>query len=401
MDTARGIAIALMFLSHTVKGLLSHKMIPDYGVVPIHLLTKLSSSLFILVFGFAVAVVFLPKAGTKRWPAARWGLFKRALVVMFWYKVLIVVQMFERAKPERIIETLTWQRFPDFVEILHFYGWFVLLLVVLLPIWRASPLVVRVLFPVVFGVAGWWLHVSFDFWGIWQLKAVIVEHPKTFCFGILTRGSMALAGLLAGDLLLANRDHRVFRHLTAAICIILGCLFVITFFWVYRDALPATLYDLALNHGKHPPNFPFVTFTFGGALAVLGACLAAPPALLKLGRPFTIVGQESLFCFVFHIVVIFVGYRYLLGLRHDVTYPQALGLTLLVFGSAAAVAAFKTQLKRSMRHAQRAAREQEEREGKARDAQLRELAREWERGTDPVARDPDVGDHEDLSRVRR
>src|SRR5688572_1332853 len=54
LDSARGLAIALMVMSHTVKGLLPFKELPEWGLVPIHLVTKFSSTLFILVFGVSV-----------------------------------------------------------------------------------------------------------------------------------------------------------------------------------------------------------------------------------------------------------------------------------------------------------------------------------------------------------
>ena len=59
IDLARGIAIGLMILSHTVSGLIGIRNVPDWGMVPVHFLTKFSSSLFILVFGIALAVAFL------------------------------------------------------------------------------------------------------------------------------------------------------------------------------------------------------------------------------------------------------------------------------------------------------------------------------------------------------
>ena len=67
LDLARGFAIALMILSHGVKGLLSFDDFPQWGLVPIHLVTKFSSSLFILVFGISLAVAFLPDVNTARW----------------------------------------------------------------------------------------------------------------------------------------------------------------------------------------------------------------------------------------------------------------------------------------------------------------------------------------------
>src|SRR5690606_42071245 len=48
IDLARGIAVTLMVLSHGVKGLLNFGQFTDWGLVPIHLITKFSSTLFFL-----------------------------------------------------------------------------------------------------------------------------------------------------------------------------------------------------------------------------------------------------------------------------------------------------------------------------------------------------------------
>ncbi|BBI64371.1 hypothetical protein HSBAA_56770 [Vreelandella sulfidaeris] len=59
IDLARGLAIGLMIISHAISGLVGIRNVPDWGMVPIHFLTKFSSSLFIMVFGIALAVAFL------------------------------------------------------------------------------------------------------------------------------------------------------------------------------------------------------------------------------------------------------------------------------------------------------------------------------------------------------
>ncbi|MEX1057819.1 MAG: heparan-alpha-glucosaminide N-acetyltransferase domain-containing protein, partial [Natronospirillum sp.] len=63
VDLARGIAVALMILSHGVVGLLPFDDFASYGQIPIHLITKFASSTFVLVFGIALAVSVLPKVG--------------------------------------------------------------------------------------------------------------------------------------------------------------------------------------------------------------------------------------------------------------------------------------------------------------------------------------------------
>lgn len=351
IDAARGIAIVLMFMSHCVKALMSFKMMPNYGIVPIHLITKFSSSLFILVFGVSVATVYLPKVNTDAWPRVRWGLIKRAFVVMFWYKVLAIVQMFENAKPQAMLDVLMWRRFPDFVEILQFYGWFILLLVIILPWWASMHWLGKILMVLSFGLSAYMLHTRFDFWGLWQLKAILVESPQLFCFGVLSRGTMALTGLLLGELFIQRTKEGPNADRLAWVCFALGLLGFILFAIQNHDQFGPVFIKLAKNWGKHPPNYSFVTFTFGGACLILAMCLTLVPKIRGLFVPFLAVGRESLFCFSYHIILIFVGYRYILGFRHDVNYPQALWLTSVLIFTAILAAAAYTQLKKSFKGA--------------------------------------------------
>lgn len=341
LDTARGVAIALMFLSHTVKSLLSFAKMPAWGIVPVHAITKFSSSLFIIVFGVTLCITYLPKVGTAVWPAARWALIRRGALVMFWYKALIVVQMFQRSNPKIIVDTLLWRRFPDFVEVLQFYAWFVLLLPLILPLWKRLPVAGRVGLVAVFGISGYALQ-SFDFWGIWQLKAVLVETDHTFCFGVITRGTMALAALLFGGLFLDKTDLRRTSTVLGLVSVLLGLGALALFYHLRGEQLYVTLRMLAKNWGKHPPELVFLLWSSGGALLLLGFFLLLRGPALSLFRPFTIIGRESLFSFNLHIILVFVGVRYLLDLRRSVTYEQALMITGGVFVAAVVFARLNT-----------------------------------------------------------
>lgn len=336
-----------MILSHCAKRLVSFSDMPTWGVV-LHGITKFSSSLFILVFGVSVAVVYLPKVGTPEWPAARIALWKRGLLVMLSYKLLTVVQLFQD-RPQAIADALLFKRFPDYVEVLEFYGWFVLLLPFILPVWKKLPLVGRVGMFAAFAVGSELLRAHWDFFGVWQLKAILIEQKGVFCFGVLTRGAMALFGLLLAELLVRSRSRERGAQNLGLLAIPLGCFSWIAFMLIYGDNLPATLLKLAHNWGKHPPNAPFLLYSMGGALILLGCCLLLKGAVTRLFTPFLVIGRESLFAFNFHIVFIWVGYRYLFGLQGHVTYLQSLWLTLAVFVLAALGAYLNTLRKRSGR----------------------------------------------------
>lgn len=206
IDFARGLAVALMILSHGTNALLPFSDFPDWGQVPVHALTKFSSSLFVIVFGVALAVAFVPKAGSDDWPRRRNKLLLRGLVVLLWYKLLTVVEMYELHEREAIIDTLLYRDFPSFVEILGFYAIALLWVPFLLPLWARMPALLRWASPVLMALACWWLLENFGFWGVPQLQALIVEHPDYYTWGQLARGPLILLGLLIGGLLLRAYD---------------------------------------------------------------------------------------------------------------------------------------------------------------------------------------------------
>ncbi len=367
IDIARGIAIYLMIQSHTVKGLMFFRDMPDWGVMPMHTLTKISSSLFVLVFGVTLGVIFLPRTLTDKWYKTRNHLWFRALVVTFWYKVLILVQTFQTRDSQVIIDMLLYRRFPDFVEILNFYSWILLVIPVLLPLWRKMPIWAGLLMTGGLVLLGQLLAAHWDFFGLVQVKAIVVEAPGNFCYGLLTRGPLALFGVFLGDLIGRADNFHIRRRQVVYFCLALGTALLVTFFSLYHQEVVKVLTDIARNRGKHPPQFFFISFSLGGSLILLGVCLLIGKKGPWILKPFELLGRESLVCFVFHICVIFIGLRWLLALKRvnrvpQVTYAQALWLTLAVTLACLGVAMLNTARKRRKRSRQieSKARRQEE-----------------------------------------
>lgn len=359
LDSARGFAIALMVMSHTVKGLLPFTALPDWGLVPVHLFTKFSSTLFLLVFGISVAVAYVPRVWTSQWPKVRRSLWMRGLLVLLSYKVLTLVQMFERYEREYIVDTLLFLRFTDFAEILQFYGWLLLLMPLFLPAWRWLSLWQQLGVAWALGFVGFLLREHYDFGGIWQLKAILVEHDDAFCFGLLTRGPMVLVAMAFGGILSADPVLQRQRMQTlSSAAVVLGIMGLTLFLGMYWDDLATVAPALARNYGKHPPRIIFMSFSAGGAFLLFGLIAKARGVLHSALWPFRVLGKQSLFCFNAHLVVLFVGFRWTMGLRHEVSYPHALALTgvnLLACGAGAAgwgwvKSAFKPARRRAAIH---------------------------------------------------
>ncbi|AMD00520.1 acyltransferase family protein [Halomonas chromatireducens] len=328
IDLARGFAIALMIVSHAVSGLLGIRQVPDWGMVPIHLLTKFSSSLFITVFGIALAVAFLPKCDSPDWPRRRLKLMLRGLQVLFWYKVLTVVEMMPLYAPEDILDTLLYQRFPIWVEILGFYAIALLWIPWVLPLWRRMPLWSRLASPLLVALLAGWLERHFGFWGIEPLKAILVEDADHYTWGQLSRLPLVMVGLLIGEAVLRCYWQPAARRWLVLGLAGIGAALLMGFVAVSLPGLGEALVAVAWNVGKHPPELPFMLFSVGGALVILALCLLGGGTAAAWLKPITVVGSDALMAFIFHIVVIFLIFRFLLGYWQVFSYPQVLGFGL-------------------------------------------------------------------------
>lgn len=333
IDLIRGIALVLMMLSHGVKALLSWETFPDWGLVPIHVITKFSSTLFIITFGITLAQAYLPHVGTPLWPQKRMRLWWRSLEIMFWYKVLTIAQMLQGYSQQEIMDALMFRTFPDYVEVLGFYSFALLWLPLFLPLWKRSHMVLKL------GMLSAMIYAQFYFtnnfaWENISLKAIFVEQARYFTFGQFTRGPLILFGLLVGQLIYQFRRERWMIFVIALTLISAGTTLLGVHFGLNKEDYVTHLMALAKNAGKHPPSMNFILFSLGGALTLAGLGLAGGRILSKILFPISLIGKYSLEVFVFHIAIIFIVYRYLLGYFHTVDYLMALNLTgILIAGS--------------------------------------------------------------------
>jgi predicted acyltransferase len=334
IDLARGIAVSLMILSHGVNGLLPFDDLPEWGR-RIHLFTKFSSSLFIIVFGVSLSIAYLPHVGTDSWPRRRIKMLLNGVVILFWYKVLTVVEMIQFFEPQEIVDTLLFRSFPSFVEILGFYAIALIWVPFFLPVWKKSPFKLRMISPLLFIVINLLLARYFDFWGIEQLEAILIEHEDHYTWGQIARAPLVMVGLILGEFIIKiynNPGHKARLSGLLALCS------MIMFAILYILITPETynhLIGIARNVGKHPPELQFMLFSVGGAVIVLSICLIGGNRLASIHKPITIVGTNALMAFIFHIFVIFIIFRYLLGYWQNISYNHALILALLLIPATA------------------------------------------------------------------
>lgn len=330
LDLARGIAVALMILSHGVKALLDFNQFTPWGLVPIHLITKFSSSLFILVFGISLGVAYLPYVGTDKWPQKRLKLITRGFIILFWYKVLTVVEMYAQNSPLQILGTLAYFNFPSFVEILGFYGLAFLWLPWVLPAWKHMSRLRQG--TVILGLLALslLLRATNAFGNSSILEALINEHEDYYTWGQLARAPLIAVGLMMGVWMKRNYHSLKRRAAGSASLLIVSGLFFLGFYLISVHSLPEALESVALNEGKHPPELDFMLFSISGALGILALTLAGGETLARWLKPLTVIGQDSLQAFIFHICVIFIFMRHLFGLKGLLTYEQALSFAVIL-----------------------------------------------------------------------
>jgi hypothetical protein len=350
LDIARGIAISLMVLSHTVTALNYYTDIPSWGLVPVHLITKFASSMFITIFGITLAVFYVPAYDSDDWPKKRNRLLWRAFNVLLWYKILTWVQMFQTYPKEEVTKALLFERFTDYAEVLNFYWPAMIWIVLLIPFWARWSWHSKMFFILILAFTGVLLHDFFDFFGFWQLKAMLVEYPGTFCYGQFQRGALALFGMLLGGLLVVDIEYgSEGRIKLGLISIGLAITAGITFYFLtdqsteYRQEI---LSKIAQNWGKHPPNLEFMALSIAGAYSLLGFCMFIPRTLTFLFKPFSLIGKEPFFCFNLHLILIFIVFRYIMNLKGAVSYHNTLLIFVSIFIITFLLAPINTWIKR-------------------------------------------------------
>lgn len=331
IDLAKGLAVGLMILSHGVKGLLSFDQFPDWGLVPIHLITKFSSTTFFIAFGLSLAVSFAPATqDPELWPAKRKKLILRGLVVLFWFKVLTIIEMAHLHNPEEIWDALLYRKSTSYAEILGFYALALLWIPFVLPLWQRCSRWMKALLPLALASIAIFLSQNFDFWQSPQIKALLVEEEGFYTWGQLSRSPFVFLGMFIGSFLKSTDFQTRGRLILSGILGGMALVFSTAFLVLHDQQLYSTLQTLAMNEGKHPPNISFVLFSISGALGILAFTFLIGEKGARWLSPFTLIGKNTLSAFIFHLTVLFIFYRLLFDLWLKVSYTEALVLSILL-----------------------------------------------------------------------
>ncbi|MEK9137912.1 MAG: heparan-alpha-glucosaminide N-acetyltransferase domain-containing protein, partial [Bacteroidota bacterium] len=216
LDGARGVALVLLVFSHGMQlfpsweamSSLEHRLVDS-----ILFLTKVSTPLFVWVFGMTMAYVYFDQLeNADRFQRLKWRVWRRALYVFVVHQFLvIVIDTYERAPIEQIISRLLYQRLGYWIEVLNFYLVILLITPWVLRWWRRAPLwlrfvIVPALYSLGFILSNVHVHQTIFVW-----KDVITGHPGSDTFPVLQFSSFYLVGLSFGEFLFEKVRDREMR----------------------------------------------------------------------------------------------------------------------------------------------------------------------------------------------
>jgi hypothetical protein len=335
IDSARGLAIVIMVVSHSYRlmsGSTDYRLTENPLWQAILLAAKSSPALFFLCFGCMVGVAYTRPSRALDLRRASVSLWKRGLLVMLSYKLLVVLELAARGgSADRIVRALTYRSLAAWVEVLDFYAVVLLVAPGLIWLWRRSPEVVRWLLPLALSVA--FVRLQAPPWpaDYRVAQAMLVGRLPFNNFPVLPYLVVVVLGMLLGEKL--YRLERRTRWATVGICAAAS----VSLFGVYLIASggdPATTLPYILTSQlKHPPRLVWVAWITAVAFVLTGLCIALqgiqrqPP---RRWSPLEILGRQALFAFNFHFVAIFGVGGLLLGWRSRLDATDSLIFTAVL-----------------------------------------------------------------------
>lgn len=225
-------------------------------------LTKVSTPLFVWVFGMTMAYVYFDQLeDSSRFQQLKKRVWKRALYVFLAHQLLVVViDTHERPSFDQIVSHLLYQRLGNWIEVLNFYLVILLITPWVLRWWKKARLLTRcVVIPGLY-LIGFILSNSEVPQFVVVPKDIITGQPGSDTFPVLQFSSFYLVGLSIGEFLFGKVRDRKMRSLfwrTGAIAV--ACA-VASFIWSGLNPLECikAMVDDRYKFPAQPPR-PFLT----------------------------------------------------------------------------------------------------------------------------------------------
>ena len=321
LDAARGLALSLMMLSHSMRLLSDRLFFLQQGPLTVFgmtlIVSKLATPLFVLVSGVAVCHVYVhrrPFVLRRALPR----LWRRALLIFAAYRLCAFFELVSAPGKEL---TEWWPpNGNSWSEILSFYT----------VVFLAAPFVMWFRFR--FGA------VAMACVAIAALIGSLLVQPRgptstagAFLFGgtgsyfvpLLAYFPLFLVGIVLEDLRVAlPAVGPPGRHGMAALALV--TLAVLIAGMLTLPDWHRFLLLIQMDQLKYPPQLPYRLFSFGLAIIALGTVFSCPIPLLA--RPLAVIGVNPLLVFVAHFAVLFLVLDRTLGLRGGLQGPWPLAI---------------------------------------------------------------------------
>lgn len=332
LDCARGVALLLMLLSHSLQLFPGGEHHDDWLLVSaILLLTKAATPLFVFVFGMTMVLVHYNRVLTPDgFGEVKQRMWRRALYAFLSFEFLvIVVETAEKSPLDAIVGRMLYVRPGNWIEVLNFYTVVLLIGPWVLRWWRRATIGIRVLvIPLLYVLGALLAEVQVPSY-LFELKNIIAgySHMNTRvmmdAFPVLQLSSFFLVGVSLGEYLFQERHtnqlRRVFRLL--GLFIAAGLL---TSFVLSGDTLREYLRNIAVDRYRFPPRIPYVLFGLSYAFGVTLICLWLVQVRNSTGfivRKVELLGRHSLLTFNLQYVLLFTVYGLVLDELHQQSFP--------------------------------------------------------------------------------
>ncbi|MBM2841519.1 MAG: hypothetical protein HW412_2047 [Bacteroidetes bacterium] len=284
-------------------------------------LTKVSTPLFVWVFGMTMAYVYYDQLeDAKRFQRLKHRVWKRALYVFLAHQFLVVViDTYERPSFDFIISHLFYQRLGNWIEVLNFYLVILFVTPWVLQWWRKTELWARcIIIPGLYAVGFFLADIEVP-QILFVLKDIVTGHRGSDTFPVLQFSPFYLVGLSFGEFLFERVRDKQMRSLFWRTGLIAVVCAAGSFIWSGLDPIEyikAMVDDLY----KFPAQPPYILLGFSGILLVTLLCLWVFE-IKKMSNAFTaaieMLGRHSLLTFVLQYIFLFTMYGLMLDMLHQ------------------------------------------------------------------------------------
>jgi hypothetical protein len=331
LDYARGIALLLMLISHSLELFPGNLRGGEWQAISaLLLLTKAATPLFVFVFGMTMAFVYYERLlSDQGFAQLKTRMRRRALLAFLSFEfIVLVVETGQGTPTADIVYRMLYLKPGNWAEVLNFYVVILLIGPWLIRWWRSASFWFRIATIPALYLLGMLLAQVQVPQGLFVIKNIIASYPQSQpttlpldTFPVLQLSSFYLIGLSVGEFLFnqltSNRISRVWRILGTAIPAGFLLSYLIT-----ADSPRDYLKKMALDQYRFPPEPAYVLFGLASVVVVTCVCLYQMQIRQSTSwvvRAVELLGRHSLLTFNIQYVLLFTVY----GLSFDGLHKQS------------------------------------------------------------------------------